>query len=251
MKEVRYFYVPDAASKSELPQEEAQHAAKVLRLEAGDEVFLMDGVGNYYRAELTLVSQKHCLYDIKETMPQEKAWNGNIHLAIAPTKNIDRIEWIAEKCTEIGWDELSFLNCKFSERKQIRVDRIEKIVVSAVKQSRKPVMPKVNELTDFKTFITQPREGRKFICHCYDEIERRDLFAELSATYSTYSLGPEAQKTAMDCTILVGPEGDFSIDEVRLALDHDYESVTLGDFRLRTETAGLVAVTMLQLAMRK
>lgn len=250
MKEVRYFYVPDAASKSELPQEEAQHAAKVLRLEAGDEVFLMDGVGNYYRAELTLVSQKHCLYDIKETMPQEKAWNGNIHLAIAPTKNIDRIEWMAEKCTEIGWDELSFLNCKFSERKQIRVDRIEKIVVSAVKQSRKPIMPKVNELTDFKTFITQPREGRKFICHCYDEIERKDLFAELSAAHSALSTEGDAQR-AGGGLILVGPEGDFSIDEVRLALDHGYESVTLGDFRLRTETAGLVAVTMLQLAMRK
>lgn len=250
MKEVRYFYVPDAASKSELPQEEAQHAAKVLRLEAGDEVFLMDGVGNYYRAELTLVSQKHCLYDIKETMPQEKAWNGNIHLAIAPTKNIDRIEWMAEKCTEIGWDELSFLNCKFSERKQIRVDRIEKIVVSAVKQSRKPIMTKVNELTDFKTFITQPREGRKFICHCYDEIERKDLFAELSAAHSALPTEGDTL-SAGGGLILVGPEGDFSIDEVRLALDNGFESVTLGDFRLRTETAGLVAVTMLQLAMRK
>lgn len=252
MKEVRYFYVPEADTKSELPQEEAQHAAKVLRLEAGDEVFLMDGVGNYYRAELTLVSQKHCLYDIKETMPQEKAWNGNIHLAIAPTKNIDRIEWMTEKCTEIGWDELSFLNCKFSERKQIRTDRIEKIVVSAVKQSRKPIMPKVNELADFKTFITQPRAGRKFICHCYDEIERKDLFAELSATHSALTFGTDGQQeTAMDYTILVGPEGDFSIDEVRLALDNGYESVTLGDFRLRTETAGLMAVTMLQLALRK
>lgn len=244
MKEVRYFYVPEADIKNELPQDEAQHAAKVLRLEAGDEVFLMDGVGNYYRAELTLVSPKHCLYDIKETLPQKKAWKGRIHLAIAPTKNIDRIEWMTEKCTEIGWDELSFLSCKFSERKQIRTDRIEKIVVSAVKQSRKPIMPKVNELVDFKTFVQQPFNGQKYICHCYDEIEKEDLMTLLgSNTLSCNDGGDEA-------LVLVGPEGDFSIDEVRMAMDYGFQSVTLGNFRLRTETAGLMAVTMVQLTKR-
>lgn len=243
MKEVRYFFVPDAGNQNELPQEEAQHAARVLRLEAGDEVFLMDGVGNYYRAELTLVSQKHCLYNILETLPQEKAWRGRIHLAIAPTKNIDRIEWMAEKCTEIGWDELSFLNCKFSERKQIRTDRIEKIVVSAVKQSRKPNMVSVNELVDFKSFIQQPLKGRKYICHCYEEIAKKDFFSLVSGL-TEEELGEETR-------ILVGPEGDFSIDEVKMALENGYESVTLGDFRLRTETAGLMAVTMSQLAHRK
>lgn len=240
MKEVRYFYVPDAANQHELPAEEAQHAAKVLRLEAGDEIFCMDGSGFVYRAQLTLVSQKHCLYDILETLPQEKAWYGNIHLAIAPTKNIDRIEWLAEKATEIGWDELSFLNCKFSERKQIRTDRIEKIVVSAVKQSRKPFMTKVHELTPFKEFVTAQREGRKFICHCYDEIAKQDM--------NTILQGMEKDEPV---TVLVGPEGDFSIDEVKLAMEHGYESVTLGNFRLRTETAGLLAVTMAQLAKRK
>lgn len=240
MKEVRYFYVPDAANNNELPLEEAQHAAKVLRLEAGDEIFCMDGMGSVYRAQLTLVSQKHCMYDILETIPLEKAWNGYIHLAIAPTKNIDRIEWLAEKATEIGWDELSFLNCKFSERKQIRTDRIEKIVVSAVKQSRKPFMTKVNELTAFKDFVMPPREGRKFICHCYDEIEKQDLNEIL--------LNLDKKESV---TVLVGPEGDFSIDEVKLAMSNGYESVTLGNFRLRTETAGLLAVTMAQLAKRK
>lgn len=242
MKEVRYFYVPDAASRTELPQEEAQHAAKVLRLEAGDEVFLMDGAGQYYAAELTMVSQKHCLYKIKETMPQSKAWRGRIHLAIAPTKNIDRIEWMTEKATEIGWDELSFLLCKFSERKQIREDRIEKIVVSAVKQSRKPFMPIVNELTSFKDFVAKQREGRKFICHCYDEIEKADMMQLLN--------NMNEDEKGKDVTILVGPEGDFSIDEVRFAMENGFESVTLGNFRLRTETAGLVAVTMSQLAKR-
>lgn len=242
MKEVRYFYVPDAASRTELPQEEAQHAAKVLRLEAGDEVFLMDGAGQYYAAELTMVSQKHCLYKIKESMPQSKAWRGRIHLAIAPTKNIDRIEWMTEKATEIGWDELSFLLCKFSERKQIREDRIEKIVVSAVKQSRKPFMPIVNELTSFKDFVAKQREGRKFICHCYDEIEKADMMQLLN--------NMNEDEKGKDVTILVGPEGDFSIDEVRFAMENGFESVTLGNFRLRTETAGLVAVTMSQLAKR-
>lgn len=240
MKEVRYFFVPDASAHNELPNEEGQHATRVLRLEAGDEVFLMDGVGQFYRAVLTLVTQKRCLYEITETLPQAKAWSGRIHLAIAPTKNIDRIEWIAEKCSEIGWDELSFLHCKFSERKQLRTDRIEKIIVSAVKQSRKPFMPTVNELHDFNQFVSQNRQGRKFICHCYDEIEKSDLF---------HLLNDMAKDD--DITILVGPEGDFSIDEVRFALQNGYESVTLGNFRLRTETAGLMAVTMAQLSKRK
>lgn len=240
MKEVRYFFVPDASAHNELPNEEGQHATRVLRLEAGDEVFLMDGVGQFYRAVLTLVTQKRCLYEITETLPQAKAWSGRIHLAIAPTKNIDRIEWIAEKCSEIGWDELSFLHCKLSERKQLRTDRIEKIIVSAVKQSRKPFMPTVNELHDFNQFVSQNRQGRKFICHCYDEIEKSDLFHLLN----------DMDKDD-DITILVGPEGDFSIDEVRFALQNGYESVTLGNFRLRTETAGLMAVTMAQLSKRK
>lgn len=240
MKEVRYFFVPDASAHNELPNEEGQHATRVLRLEAGDEVFLMDGVGQFYRAVLTLVTQKRCLYEITETLPQAKAWSGRIHLAIAPTKNIDRIEWIAEKCSEIGWDELSFLHCKFSERKQLRTDRIEKIIVSAVKQSRKPFMPTVNELHAFNQFVSQNRQGRKFICHCYDEIEKSDLFHLLN----------DMDKDD-DITILVGPEGDFSIDEVRFALQNGYESVTLGNFRLRTETAGLMAVTMAQLSKRK
>lgn len=111
MKEVRYFYVPDAANQVELPAEEATHALRVLRLKGGDEIFLMDGEGSFYRAEVTAASSKRCLYEIKENMPQERAWKGHIHLAIAPTKMMERIEWMAEKATEIGFDELSFLNC--------------------------------------------------------------------------------------------------------------------------------------------
>ena len=242
MKEVRYFYVPDAARQTELPPEEATHALRVLRLKAGDEIFLMDGEGVFYRAEVSMASSKHCLYEVLDTMPQQRAWNGHIHLAIAPTKMMDRIEWMTEKCTEIGFDEISFLNCKFSERKVLRADRIEKIVVSAVKQSHKAWKPVVNDLAAFKEFVTTPRPGRKFICHCYEEVEKKDFFTELSQAYD---------ESEGDVTVLVGPEGDFSIDEVRLALENGYESVSLGTSRLRTETAGLVAVSMANLARRK
>lgn len=248
MKEVRFFYVPDAATQTELPQEEATHALRVLRIQTGDELFLMDGKGVFYRAEVSLAINKRCIYEVKEVMPQQPAWRGHIHLAIAPTKMMDRIEWMAEKATEIGFDEISFLNCKFSERKVIRIDRIDKIVVSAVKQSHKAWKPVVNELQNFKDFITTPRNGRKFICHCYEEIEKKDFFAEISKSCPADESAGAAQEGADDITVLVGPEGDFSIDEVRLALENGYESVSLGTSRLRTETAGLVAVNMCHLA---
>ena len=245
MKEVRYFYVPDAANQVELPAEEATHALRVLRLKGGDEIFLMDGEGSFYRAEVTAASSKRCLYEIKENMPQERAWKGHIHHAIAPTKMMERIEWMAEKATEIGFDELSFLNCQFSERKVVKIPRIDKIVISAVKQSHKAWKPVVNELVSFKEFIQTPRPGRKFICHCYEEVEKKDFFQEIS------SLSDDTDgKDAADITVLVGPEGDFSIDEVRLALENGYESVSLGTSRLRTETAGLVAVHMAHIARR-
>ena len=277
MKEVRYFYVPDAANQLELPAEEATHALRVLRLKGGDEIFLMDGEGSFFRAEVTAASSKRCLYEIKEEMPQQRAWKGHIHLAIAPTKMMERIEWMAEKATEIGFDELSFLNCQFSERKVVKTPRIDKIVISAVKQSHKAWKPVVNELVSFKEFIQTPRPGRKFICHCYEEVEKKDFFTEISgilneahapaatessnadvATAATESSNADVATAAAesptadaaDITVLVGPEGDFSIDEVRLALENGYESVSLGTSRLRTETAGLVAVHMAHIARR-
>ncbi len=242
MKETRYFYVPNAANETEMPLEEAMHALRVLRIKSGDEIFLMDGEGCFYRAEVTLAATKRCLYEVKEVMPQETAWKGRIHLAIAPTKMMDRIEWMAEKATEVGFDELSFLNCSFSERKVMRTVRLDKIIVSAVKQSHKAWKPVANQMVSFKEFVNQPRKGRKFICHCYEEIERKDYFTELSQPFSD----DEA-----DVTIMVGPEGDFSIDEVRYAVEHGFESVTLGTSRLRTETAGLMAVSLANLARRK
>ena len=240
MKEVRSFYVPDALTATELPPEEAMHALRVLRMKIGDEMVLMDGQGNYYRAEVTLAHTKHCLYEIKEQMPQQRQWQGHIHLAIAPTKMMERIEWMTEKAVEVGVDEISFLNCQFSERRLVKIPRLEKIMISAVKQSHKAWATKLNEIVTFDAFIKQPREGHKYIAHCYEEVPRTYLFDEL-----------QKSSVSDETTVLIGPEGDFSIDEVRKAVDAGFISVHLGKSRLRTETAGLSAVMMMQLAKEK
>jgi 16S rRNA (uracil1498-N3)-methyltransferase len=237
MKEIHSFYVPDALTVTELPSDEAMHALRVLRMKEGDEMMLMDGQGNYYRAEVTLAQSKHCFYEIKEQMPQERQWKGHLHLAIAPTKMMERMEWMTEKAVEVGLDELSFLNCQFSERRQVKIPRLQKIMISAVKQSHKAWITQLNEMVSFNAFIQQSREGRKYIAHCYEEVPRTYLFDELRQTADTG-----------DATVLIGPEGDFSIEEVRQAVAAGYISVHLGKSRLRTETAGLSAVMMMQLA---
>lgn len=236
MKEVRFFYAPDAAIASELPADEAMHALRVLRLKTGDEMMLMDGKGNYYRAEVTLAHTRHCDYAIKETLPQERQWQGRVHLAIAPTKMIDRMEWMVEKAVEVGIDEISFLNCQFSERRLVKLPRLEKIVIAAAKQSHKAWMTQLNDMTHFEDFVRQPFEGRKYIAHCYDEISRTYLFDELKQA-----------SPVDDALVMIGPEGDFSISEVQTAVACGFKSVHLGASRLRTETAGLAAVMMMQL----
>ena len=237
MKETHFFYVPDARTAVELPEEEAQHAVRVLRLKEGDEMMLMDGQGTFYQALVTMATNKRCCYQIAAVQPQKRAWNGHVHLAIAPTKMIDRMEWMSEKATEVGFDELTFLNCRFSERRMVKLPRIEKIVVSALKQSRKAYMPKLNGMTDFRRFVETHTEGRRYIAHCYEEVERTSLFDEL-----------RRPAESDDALVMVGPEGDFSIDEVRMAVEHGFVSVDLGKSRLRTETAGLAAVMMMQLS---
>lgn len=239
MKEARYFYVPNATEDNELPTDEAIHAIRVLRLKIGDDIFLIDGKGTFYEAVVTLANSKHCLYKITQTLVQNKTWKGHIHLAIAPTKDISRIEWLVEKATEIGFDEISFLNCQFSERKNLRIDRIERIVISAMKQSRKAWQPIVNNMLSFEDFMQKEVTGQKFICHCYNEIEKKDFFSNINNS-----------GLFEDITVLIGPEGDFSINEVHQALQQQYKSTTLGNSRLRTETAGLAAVLMANLANR-
>lgn len=239
MKEERYFYVPDAATAAELPQEEAMHALRVLRLTEGDEISLVDGAGTLYKAVITSAQGKRCHYDITERLPQQRPWKGRLHIAMAPTKMMERTEWMAEKVTEIGVDELSFPECRFSERRKMRTERVEKVVVAAMKQSHKAWMPQVNEMRPFKQFVDSDREGLKCICHCYNEIERRELTALLKEAASG-----DADK---EVTIMIGPEGDFSIEEVRYAMSKGYVSTSLGPSRLRTETAAIVAVTACQI----
>jgi len=226
------FYTPDIAVDGELPEEEAGHCLRVLRLGVGDEVMLTDGKGFFYKAVITAATGKRCQVKVVETIGQAPLWNGHLHLAMAPTKNMDRIEWFAEKATEIGFDELSFVNCRFSERKVIKTERIEKIVVSAVKQSLKARKPLVNELTDFGKFIQQKFEGQKFIAHCYE---------------GDKPLLKDVLIPGKNAVVLIGPEGDFSPEEVQKAEAAGFQAISLGKSRLRTETAALVAVHIMNL----
>ena len=226
------FYTPDIQTQAELPGEEAAHAVRVLRLQAGDEVTLTDGKGNFYRAAISATTNKRCLVDILEVLPQEPLWSGHLHIAMAPTKNIDRTEWFAEKATEIGFDELTFLNCRFSERKVIKTERIAKILISAIKQSLKARLPRLNEMTDFSTFINLPFKGRKFIAHCHEG--EKPLLKDIVCK-------------GENALVLIGPEGDFSEEEVKKAVENGFEPISLGRSRLRTETAALVACHILNL----
>lgn len=219
-------YTPDILSNPELPAEEALHCVKVLRMKEGDEVLLTDGKGTFFEASIVQAHLKHCIVDIKKTIEYHKPWNFNLQIAFAPTKNMDRVEWFAEKAAEIGIDCFSPILCQFSERKEIKLPRIEKILVSAMKQSQKAILPQLNQLTSFSDFIKQDFEGRKFIAHCYDTPK-----AELKATY----------RKGENVLIMIGPEGDFSEKEVEEAIAAGFEPVSLGQSRLRTETAALVA----------
>ena len=237
MKEQRYFYVPDASDTNELPEKEAQHATRVLRLKENDEIFLLDGSGTVYRAEIKEASNRHCQYNIKEKTQQDKYWQRDIHIAIAPTKMMERMEWMVEKTTEIGVDGISFIDCAYSERRKIRIDRIDNITVAAMKQSHNAWKTATNDIIKFKNYIDNNSDGERYICHCYNEIEREDLFQDL-------------KRLPKDCKIhiLIGPEGDFSLEEIKYAMSKGYKSVSLGQARLRTETAALSAVMMCHLS---
>ncbi len=204
------------------------HAVKVLRMKAGDIIQLVDGAGGFYEAEINNPHPKHCEVKIIRKQSGFNKRNHYLHIAIAPTKNIERLEWFLEKATEIGIDEITPIICRFSERKMIKPERLEKVIVSAMKQSVKAYLPKLNDMCTFEELIKQSNgdNGSKCIAHCYDG-EKRLL-------QSAYSKGQNA-------LILIGPEGDFSQKEVNLALQHNFKPVSLGSSRLRTETAGIVA----------
>lgn len=225
------FFAPDILSDQTLPQEESAHCIRVLRKKEGDTIYIADGKGHFFDAEIIEAHQKHCVVNIINTIDEPKPWSNNLHIAFAPTKNMDRVEWFAEKATEIGIDRFSPLLCRYSERKEIKLPRIEKILISAMKQSQKSFVPELDEMTAFADFIRQPFDGQKFIAHCYPQEKK---------------LLKDAYTHGGNVLILIGPEGDFSEKEVQLALDNGFEPISLGNSRLRTETAALVACNTIQ-----
>lgn len=230
---MQLFYVPDiSGAEVILDETESKHAVKVLRLLVGDEVQLIDGKGNFYEAEISEANPKKCRLSVLKTKREFGKRNFRVHIAIAPTKNIDRFEWFLEKCTEIGIDEITPLLCEHSERKNIKPDRLEKILVSAIKQSLKAYLPKLNDLTPFKELVLNSIAKNKYIAHCYDG-EKIHLKNE--------SLQNK------EVLVLIGPEGDFSHDEIEFALNKGFKEITLGESRLRTETAGIVACHIVNL----
>ena len=231
------FYVPTACNavvgqQIYLDEDESAHCAKVLRLRPGEIISVIDGCGHLYDATLTLCDKKCCSATISSIETDVYIRPDRNHVAIAPTKNIDRFEWFVEKAVEFGIDEITPLLCDHSERKVLKIDRLQKIVVSAVKQSGNVIMPVVNELTPYKEFVTNCHSACKMIAHC--EPQEKKFFSQNAAGFNDF------------CT-LIGPEGDFSVEEVGQAEISGFRPVSLGDSRLRTETAALVAVHLMRL----
>lgn len=223
------FYAPDIETDSVLPDGESLHCVKVLRMQPGAQVEVIDGKGGAYTCRLLDAHHKHALVEIIERRNQPLPWSYALTIAVAPTKHLDRMEWLTEKLTEVGVNRLVPLLCARSERRELKTERLEKIAVSAMKQSLKAVLPEVWPMTPIKRVIEECSAQQRFICYCDKNIERRLLPREIIA--------------GSDTTILIGPEGDFTPEEVELALQNGFIPVTLGDNRLRTETAALYAAS--------
>ena len=209
-----------------LNEDESLHCVKVLRHKVGDIIQVIDGFGTRAIGKIEAAHAKQCAVSLTEKEVVKQSRNYKLHIAIAPTKNIERIEWFVEKAVEIGIDEISFIKCKNSERTVIKDDRLKKVAEVAVKQSQQAYIPKMNPLIDFKEFIKNNTCDVKLIAHCEKESKQH------VKTFIT---------TAKTFTVLIGPEGDFTKDEIELALSLNYSPVALGESRLRTETAGLFA----------
>ena len=222
---MQLFYLENPKDEIILSAEESKHATKVLRKKEGDVLNFTDGKGGFYKAEITVADSRKCRLKVVSSEKKEKQHNYHLHIAIAPTKNMDRFEWFLEKATEIGIDEITPIICSHSERKVIKTERCNRILLSAMKQSLKFYLPKLNEAISFNDFLKQDYKGSKYIAHCEDG-EKKELKIE--------------NKTDK-YLILIGPEGDFSQKEIDLALQNKFKAVSLGRSRLRTETAGIVA----------
>lgn len=220
------FYTPDISQNTyTLNEEESKHCVRVLRLSKGTVVNLVDGVGGFYTAEITDDHPKKVTLSVLNVEREFHKRNHYLHIAVAPTKNIDRLEWFLEKATELGIDEITPVITDRSERRVVKDDRLNKVITAAVKQSIKAYHPKLNEAIALDDFLKQPFEGEQLIAHCIDDQEKK-FISDLVAPYQKY-------------LILIGPEGDFTPEEVNLALNKGYKALTLGENRLRTETAAL------------
>jgi len=225
---MQLFYNPNIDETTEsfsFDKEESKHIIKVLRKKDTDILFVTNGQGLLFKTEITLASDNKCTVEILSIEKTEPS-KFNLHLAVAPTKMNDRYEWFLEKATEIGIHEITPLICDRSERKVINKERFEKILLTAMKQSNVLYLPKLNEAISFKAFVKQKSEGLQLIAHC-EETDKKSLKSVL--------------KPKENVTLLIGPEGDFSEKEIELALENDYVPVSLGNTRLRTETAAVVA----------
>lgn len=220
------FYAPNMITENTLPEEESMHAVRVLRLQAGDEIVVVDGKGGWFTAAISNPHPKRCEFTVKNALYEYGKKGYKLHLAVAPTKNIERYEWFLEKATEIGVDEITPIICRYSERKVIKPERLEKLIISAAKQSLKAYFPILNSACTFDDFLKKYHASQQFIAHCYEEGKHT-----LQSTYQKNN----------DVIVLIGPEGDFSPEEVQKALAGRYVPVSLGNSRLRTETAGVVA----------
>lgn len=218
------FYTPGVSGDTHLLEEqESKHAVRVLRLKRGDDVILIDGVGGWYEARILEDHPKACLLSIGSCQENYKPLPYQLHIGMSPTKNMDRFEWFLEKATEIGISRITPLICQRSERKKVKMDRLDRILVSAMKQSLKAYKPVLSESTQLESFLKQEQAGTLGIAHCYPQ-ERLSL----------NELNPSGE-----LTFLVGPEGDFTEAELQLAIDKGYKPLHLGESRLRTETAGV------------
>lgn len=226
------FYIPDiTANYHQLTEEESKHCVRVLRLQVGDEIQIVNGKGDYYSAQITDANPKKCGIRVVSHIPDYGARPFKSHVAVAPTKNLDRMEWFVEKAVEIGIDEISFILCERSERKTINLDRIHKIAVSAAKQSVKAFLPTLHELQPYSALIGKLNPEGSYIAHL--EEHNRTALSQVVPT--------------LNMCVLIGPEGDFSMKEIELAYQRGIKPVTLGSARLRTETAALVACHTLNL----
>lgn len=231
------FYAPNIADELVLPEEESSHCVQVLRRAAGDEILVTDGAGQLYHCVITNPHRKHCEVKIESVETPAPLHDGYVHVVLAPTKNIDRTEWAIEKCVEMGVDEITPILCDHSERKTINQERLQKILVSAAKQSLKTRFPILNPLTKMTDLQI---DGDKFIAHCMSEEEGESLQTNYRSSDSKHALQNEIARGHCT-TVLIGPEGDFSPEEVEWALRNGYVPVSLGAARLRTETAAIVA----------